>query len=329
MPSCPAERNCFEVKFEADPDIAGIGVILAFLISAWSSLLVITVEYFSLNRDDLDINFTQLDELFKGYIQRFTSRFRKPWALQSIQPAVLIVSDQQLVTGISIMSAGYIQHCTITQYHFYIVYLLGFISCQVYDASLRTLKLHVNKHPAMKPWRATLMTVLFGMVILNSFIAFNDQFLSGDDENWYFGASTQCVWDEFFDTKHYQYDLPVLIVTLMVLFWAYLEDAWLFYPDAFRWLGWVSRVPLLSLLRLHGWIDKWAGARQQRRAQLHQTEARTSLGARRIAAFCHWTSRRLLLIVLRVLFWVLFIPTFTCMEILKSRVSEIRSLLFI
>ncbi|KAI0843555.1 hypothetical protein F5Y06DRAFT_302690 [Hypoxylon sp. FL0890] len=319
MPSCPAEPKCFEVRFEADPDIAGIGVILAFLISAWSSLLVITVEFFSLHRDGFDIHFAFLDELLKGYIQKLTKRFKKPWALESIQPAVLMVSDQQLVTGISIMNASYIQHCTITQYHFYIVYLLGFISCQVYNASLGALKLYVNERPAMKLWRAILMTVLTGMVIHNSFITCNDEFLTGDEENLYFGSSTQCVWSEFVDTKHYQYELPLLIATLIILLWSYLEDAWVFYPEAFRWLGWVSGIPVSGLSSLHGWIDKRIGEYQHRYTESRQIDTKTRPGVLRIVVLCRWALWQLLLIVLQALFWVIFVPTLTCMEILSSR----------
>ncbi|KAI1408119.1 hypothetical protein F5Y13DRAFT_173041 [Hypoxylon sp. FL1857] len=237
-----------------------------------------------------------------------------------------MVSDQQLVTGISIMSVGYIQRCTITRYHFYIIYLLGFISCQIYDASLCVLNLYVNKRRAMKIWRAILMSVLFGMVIINSFVVENDDFLTNDGETWYFGSSTQCTWNNLVGTDHYQHDLWILIVTLGVLFWGYLEDFRLFYPGAFWWLKWVPRIfqlPLSSLLRLYGWIDKQTREPQQ----LYTGPRHIDEEARPIVAHLANFLRRVIfclsLILMQSFFWILFIPTFTSMEVLRSRTTSI------
>ncbi|KAI1206215.1 uncharacterized protein F4807DRAFT_463977 [Annulohypoxylon truncatum] len=261
MSTCTAELGCAAVTFSADPDIAGIGVILAFLVSAWSSLLIITIEYFSLHGDDVNFNSNALDGLLKEYIWKLTKRLNKPWTLGDVQPAILLVSDQQLITGIAILSVGYIQHCTITQYHFYIIYLLGFISSQVFDASLHALNLYVDRRPSMKLWRATLMSILFGMLILNSFVVDHDEFLVYDDDDdiWYLGSSTQCVWNKFIGSSHYRYSLLDLFISLIVLIWAYFGDMQLFYPRIFKPLGWILKVfqaPLLGLLRLHDQIDK-------------------------------------------------------------------------
>ncbi|KAI1381598.1 hypothetical protein F4677DRAFT_403556 [Hypoxylon crocopeplum] len=326
MPTCPADLDCFASKFDADPDIAGIGVIVAFLVSAWTCLFVITIEYFSMRSDEIRVHFTPLDDLLTRAIKQLTRRLRKPWALQSIQPAVLLVSDQQLITGIAIMSVGYIQHCTIPQYHFYIVYWLGFVSCQVYNASLIALRAYVDKRPEMKLWRAVMMTVLFTMVFLNTFVVDHDDFLTGDDEYTYYGASTQCVWDNLTGASHYTYFSADLVLTLALLVWAYLDSIWYLYPDVFRCLTWlVNILQLISsgLSRLYDWINTRTLEPKQIFAELRQVDTRTQSRVMSIAVVCRILQSGLLSVVIRSSFWILFIPTLTILELLRSQIINL------
>ncbi|KAI1460974.1 hypothetical protein F4805DRAFT_416181 [Annulohypoxylon moriforme] len=327
MSNCAAGLSCAAVTFNADSDIAGIGVILAFLISAWTSLLIISIEYFSLHGDDVNFNSNALDELLKEYIWALTRRFDKPWTLGEVQPAILLVSDQQLITGIAILSVGYIQHCTMTQYHFYIVYLLGFISSQVYDASLHALNLYVNRRPSMKLWRAILLTVLFCMLILNSFVVDHDEFLvyNDGDDIWYLGSSTQCVWNNFIGTSHYRYSLLDLITSLVVLIWAYFGDMQLFYPHVFQPLTWVIKVlqaPLLGLLRLHDRINGRVLEAEPPSTGTRRTNTETTSRAARFNSF-HRRLSHLPLLIVQSLIWLLLLPSFTLLEILTSRIVDL------
>ncbi|KAI0882609.1 uncharacterized protein GGS22DRAFT_195829 [Annulohypoxylon maeteangense] len=328
MSTCANKLSCAAVTVNADPDIAGTGVILAFLISAWSSLVIITVEYFSLHGDDVNFNSNALDELLKGYIWKLTKRFSKPWTLGEVQPAILLVSDQQLITGIAILTVGYIQHCTISQYHFYIVYLLGFMSSQVYDASLHALNLYVNRRPSMKLWRVILMNILFGMLIFNAFVVDHDEFLvyEDDDDIWYLGSSTQCVWNNFIGTSHYRSSLLDLILSLIVLIWAYLGDMQLFYPHIFKPLDWFIRViqtPLLGLLRFHDYISERMSGAEPPSIGAHRVDTETNPGAT-----CSMNSfpRKLShipLLIIQFSIWFLLLPSFTLIEILTSRIVDL------
>ncbi|OTB04254.1 hypothetical protein M426DRAFT_11877 [Hypoxylon sp. CI-4A] len=315
MPSCPAPPDCFVEEFDADPDIAGTGVILAFLISAWFSFLILTIEYFSVYSKDSTNGFTRLDNVLKGYTQKLTRNFKKPWKFKSIQPAVIMVSDQQLVTGTSILTVGYIQHCTMTQYHFYIVFLLGFVALEVYDLALLSVNQYVDKRPEMKLWRAVLMTVLFGMAIVNSFVVDHDEFLREDgDDYWYVGAPIQCIWDHFIGSTYYERYRLDLGASLFVLLWGYLQDIHLLYPDFFKWLGRFLRLsPLPLLLKFREWTNR------KRFEYNMEADKKT----RNFTGTCRRVSFGFLLSTFQCMFWLLFLPTFTIWELVRSYIINV------
>ncbi|KAI1781259.1 hypothetical protein F4818DRAFT_33796 [Hypoxylon cercidicola] len=314
MSTCPAEPICDTDTFKADPDIAGIGVILAFLISAWSSLLIVTADYISTPEGE---PLVLLDAIFSGYIRKL---IEKPWPLESIRPVVQMMSDQQLVTGTAILSVGYIQHCTITQYHFFIVYLLGFISCQVYDASLNTLHGRIGKRPIMKLWRAILMTALFGMVILNTFVTDHDDFL------YYYGASTQCVWNKFIGVGHYRSYTLDLFLSLALLSWEYFECIALIYPriskPVRRALN-IFRLWLFCCQGLYSRIERLRSNVERELAKPCHTRTGTRSPTTSIAKLCLGTSINLGLSLIQLFLWTLFLPIFTISEILKSNILNI------
>ncbi|KAI2632268.1 hypothetical protein GGR54DRAFT_635034 [Hypoxylon sp. NC1633] len=317
MSTCP-ELDCFQVDFEADPDI----VILAFLISAWGSLLIVTVEYFSSYEEKVDQDFPWLDGFLAGYFLKLTKPFRikKPWAFESVQAAILIVSDQQLVTGIAISTVGYIQHCAISQYHFYIIYLLTAGACQVYQSSFIYFREFVDRHQSMKLWRAILMTVFYGMVVLNTFVVYEDSFLAGDGYSTYYGAPTQCVWDHLVGGAHYTYSLLDLVVTVTVLIWAYIDGIRHLYPQFFEWLRWVSDFEAFSssLSRLYDMLKERAISSKQKLDESRQVSSNTKTGAASIMVMYHGMIYGLLSIVTGTLFLVLFVPIFTVSELLMS-----------
>lgn len=285
-------------------------MIAAFLITAWSSLLIVTADYFSSPKGQRSV---LLDEIVIGGARKLV---KTPWPVKAIRPVVLMVSDQQLVTGTAILSVGYIQHCTITQYHFFIIYLLGFVSCQVYDASLNSLHGHIGRRPAMKLWRAVLMTTLFSMVILNTFVTDHNDFLE------YYGSSTQCIWNKFIGARHYHlYNLD-LSLSLALLFWEYLDGICLIYPRVFKPIR-----RALNILRLllfccqapHNRIQRLRSHCEQEPVELRHTRVgtqstRASIGRKTISMG---------LFMIQMLLWTLFLPVFTISEILKSDILNI------
>lgn len=286
-------------------------VILAFLISAWCSLFVITFEYVSLDKPN------QLDKLFIGYIKKIRMPFKKPWTLKDVEPAILMVSDQQLITGIAMLTVGFIQHCTITQYHSYIIFLLGFISFQVYDAALLALNGYVTKRPSMKIWRAVMMTILFVMLILNTFIVDNDDFY------YYPGSATQCIWNNFVGSAHYQDTWLDLALSLIILIWGYLGDIGLFYPQIFNpFVKIFIRVKALlyRFLRTHQRIYQRALAAESRPDNLHQTNTEIDPEARGFTSSDDTRLPRLPLLIMASASWFFLIIIFTVVGLLGSRI---------
>ncbi|KAF2764533.1 hypothetical protein EJ03DRAFT_378534 [Teratosphaeria nubilosa] len=94
----------------ADAAIAGIGVLLSFLTSAWSAFALTTFSYIwgfipEILLSDFDVRFL-----------RVRQKASKEWT-KTFQKAVLIFSNQQIVTGIAILIAGFNQFDKISVYH--------------------------------------------------------------------------------------------------------------------------------------------------------------------------------------------------------------------
>jgi len=76
---------------------------------------------------------------------------------------MMMLSDQQLVTGLAILVAGYYEmlHNDMPIYYWQIVVYLAFISSSVHIASLTLLRDVLNKNPTLRNFRVAGMLVLF------------------------------------------------------------------------------------------------------------------------------------------------------------------------
>lgn len=146
-----------------DADISGIGVILAFLISAYVSFAVVLGAYlFGMVEPDLlapaDVR-----------IMRVRSRIHKhPRLHHLMQHAILVLSDQQIVTGVAIMAAGFVglRSGETNVYHYQIVLYLAWLASSVHLSALTFLRPFLESHPAVRAWRLVGMVVLFLMLIV-------------------------------------------------------------------------------------------------------------------------------------------------------------------
>ncbi|THW98943.1 hypothetical protein D6D17_06615 [Aureobasidium pullulans] len=148
---------------KGDADISGKGVILAFLISAYVSFTAVLVAYVTdMLEDEL---LTTVDRR----IMRIKSRKDKhPRIHETIQHIVLLLSDQQIVTGIPIMAAGFVglRGGQMSVYHYQIVLYLAWLSSSVHLSALTLLRPFLNKHQGLRAWRLLGMIVLFFMLIV-------------------------------------------------------------------------------------------------------------------------------------------------------------------
>lgn len=88
----------------------------------------------------------------------------------ALRRGVLMFSDQQVVTGIAILSAGYSQlHCGLSSYHWQIIVYLAWFSSVTHLTTLTVLRQYFRNNPLIRNWRAAFMlatVVLLGVALL-------------------------------------------------------------------------------------------------------------------------------------------------------------------
>ena len=87
-----------------------------------------------------------------------------------LRKAVLIFSDQQIVTGIALLASGYSQlPGGLDTYHWQILVYLAWFSSFTHLTTLTVLRRYFQDHPAIRLWRIILMVVtvsLLGIALL-------------------------------------------------------------------------------------------------------------------------------------------------------------------
>ncbi|KAF2500925.1 hypothetical protein BU16DRAFT_185832 [Lophium mytilinum] len=204
------------------PDVAGIGVVWSFGITAILTVLfAMPITLLSL----LDIllclrralHLTTDDE-----ITRFKTRLH---AL--VEHITLGLSDQQLITGLTILTIGWTRHCTISSRHFWIVFDLSFFSAVTHLASLLALRSYFSQHRRLRDFRVFLMLCNYVMLLVAAILSFRDYDESTRD------CPIQCAFDRI---RSRQLGVSAMYTVQMVLlsvvfFWQlgmmYVkEDAW-------------------------------------------------------------------------------------------------------
>jgi hypothetical protein len=147
----------------ADSDIAGIGVILAFLISAYMTFAAVLLAYIT----------GMVENELLGMVDRRLFRIRSriqhhPRIQASLRKFVLTLSDQQIVTGIAIMAAGLrgLARGDISTYHYQIVLYLAWLSSSVHLSAISLLTPYLSKYHGLRTWRLIGMLALLGMLLI-------------------------------------------------------------------------------------------------------------------------------------------------------------------
>ncbi|RMY86926.1 hypothetical protein D0862_10816 [Hortaea werneckii] len=150
-------------KIKPDADISGIGVILAFLITAYASFVAILAAYVCGMVEPESLSLADVK------VMRIRSRTeRHPRMHRILRQTIIVLSDQQIVTGIAIMTAGFVglRSGQISVYHYQIVLYLAWLSSSVHLSALTLLRPFLNRHSGLKVWRLVGMGALFIMLII-------------------------------------------------------------------------------------------------------------------------------------------------------------------
>ncbi|KAH7395787.1 hypothetical protein BKA64DRAFT_674653 [Cadophora sp. MPI-SDFR-AT-0126] len=147
--------SCFEYcdcpPFESDPDIAGIGVLAAFVVSAGLTIIA-TALHLLLTRTNKSKTINPIDEFFrdrldnlrdKKWLPEPATNDDPPPLVQCLYDLVLSLSDTQLVMGIAMLSAAVIKlhRDSITVYHFNTVTNLAWLSSGVHILTLLVIRI--------------------------------------------------------------------------------------------------------------------------------------------------------------------------------------------
>lgn len=195
MANCPNLLQNGDV-IEANADISGVGVVTAFLLSAYLTFATVLAAYlFGLVDSGLLSPVDRRIFRIRPYFSRSTiaataaghhgdghehqqrrqqqEERRTPSKLRMkaeacVRTAVLAMSDQQIVTGIAIMGAGFqgLRTGTLSAYHYQIVLYLAWMSSSVHLTAITVLASYLKRHRGVLAWRLTGMLVLFVMLIV-------------------------------------------------------------------------------------------------------------------------------------------------------------------
>src|SRR5450756_522457 len=99
----------------------------------------------------------------------FFDRDMKPseqW-INAIEDAILMFSDQQLVTGIGILVSGYTQlHCSLSIYHWQIIVYLAWFSSLTHMTTLTALRHFFREQPTLAYWRLFFMGCTIVLLVI-------------------------------------------------------------------------------------------------------------------------------------------------------------------
>ncbi len=106
------------------------------------------------------------DQIRDADKKRIRDKERRSRALEKF---VLALSDQQLVTGLAVLIAGYINRCSMFVYHFNIVTALAWFSSTTHLSTLEVLRVYLIDHPGIRNWRVAAMLGILGLLVFAQF----------------------------------------------------------------------------------------------------------------------------------------------------------------
>ena len=203
-----------------------------------------------------------LDERCLRTIRRRAHFAPSPNWKMPLGKAVLLFSDQQIVTGIALLTSGYSQLPRgLDAYHWQIVVYLTWFSSFTHLTTLTVLRNYFQEYPATRLWRIFFMIVtvlLLGVALLPTG---NRWWLSGLYSDGYdtSGISASC----FFHRRNFNKQIfglsastqgPSMIISILVLFFGYVTRMVKLLPGASKftrhWLRVKSGDIIKKILRV-------------------------------------------------------------------------------
>ncbi|KAK4498879.1 hypothetical protein PRZ48_009389 [Zasmidium cellare] len=214
-------------NFPADPDIAGIGVVLSFFISVTLSFLLAVYGFYFVKGSYVPDQLTTLDIVLTGPINALIESFfpnRKPVITREVfREVILLFGDQQLITGLAILTVAFCRFGSITEYHFAVVTDLGNLALVVQFTASDILGEAVGQRPEMVWWRAIAFVTLAVLSTITLIPWCNRYYLHS------YGSRMSCLWRK--TSGNYTAGLTIQMTLYMILsLWGIIEVLSNYFP---------------------------------------------------------------------------------------------------
>ena len=203
-------------------------ILVGFLATAYLTFIIVNVYYFvGYVPDEL------LNTIDRGIIdtlwRKAHSRPARTWE-PTLRAAILMFSDQQLVTGLALLISGYAQlRCGIRAYHWQMIVYLAWFSSLTHLTTLTLLRQYFRDNPGPGLWRAIFMLVMVMLLVVALLPSGDvDWFTPWDISDSAAQISTLCFFRRLVarsPEERFGFDAYVtgsMLISLMVLFSGYL-----------------------------------------------------------------------------------------------------------
>ena len=157
-------------------------MIIAFLVTAAVTFCTVIFAYFTDSIPQSALNI--VDDWFIDRFCLFLRLKRREHIPKDVkygwrrvmEKFTLALSDQQLVTGLAVLIAGFYKRCTMSAYHFGIVISLAWLSSTVHLSTLVVLRDYFLQRPFLRSFKVvgmlSMLCLLFGAEFLTDSPAF-------------------------------------------------------------------------------------------------------------------------------------------------------------
>jgi hypothetical protein len=165
---------------------------------------------------------------------------------EALFKVLLALSDQQLFTGMAILTLAYAQMESVVAYHAAIIESMATLAFVVYDSASTIMFSHLRKPENffMMTWRAVLILAFMILLLVTQLPLGNKFWLES------YGMPFKCFWRDFEGNYNYQDD-PNLIDMVLNMAWMVMgisNTLLNYFPNAFRRLSSVASVAVKALL---------------------------------------------------------------------------------
>ncbi|KAI9802357.1 MAG: hypothetical protein M1833_001863 [Piccolia ochrophora] len=158
-------------QIQADPDFGGIGIIVAFVITACLALIAacfgLLLDLFDhVERLKSSGPFDKFLHALYRLVPFYITLDARENARHVLHRLMRTISDQQLVLGIALLAAGWLRLNTITVYHFEMMTDLAWLSSSTHLLTVGYLEKTCFRDPRFRDWRVVAMCLNFVLLLV-------------------------------------------------------------------------------------------------------------------------------------------------------------------